>query len=454
MVPRIALAACLLVAALPAASAGAAPISSHPSLYACCTPTEMKERIFAESAALGAEFVRVDVQLNDVFENDTGGPAPGPDWRGLDEVIALARRYRVKVLGILLNPPSWLSTCPERWPHHVVCPVTDPGEYGRLAREIAAHAGPAIDHWEVINEPDGSWAFEGSAEDYARILVAAHAGIKARAPEDQVVLGGVMRPHDPAWLERVFAVPGAARSFDIANVHLRGPVDAVVARFGEFRGRLASFGFHGPVWVTEHGYPADPAFQTDPAFTGGDPAQAAYLTQSLVGLGEAGAGQLFVTLRDLGTTGEYATEGVEHMVEVPGYAVQRRPAFAAVRRLADQWEQVLAWRGEQRQHEHLQLMYEAAATLSRAQTMTTRQRLRQARALAADARRAVARSARRVAGEVTPPRAGRELARARALVARFRREFSWYRAVLGDYRLRGALHAAAVDDLKARIAGG
>ena len=454
MVPRVAIVACLLLVALPAAGAQAAPISSHPSLYACCTPFEMKERIFAESAALGAEFVRVDVQLNDVFENDTGGPAPAPDWRGLDEVIRLAQRYRVKVLAILLNPPSWISTCRERWPEHVRCPVTDPAQFGRLAGEIAAHAGTAIDHWEVINEPDGQWAFEGSAEDYARMLVASHSAIKARAPRDQVVFGGVMRPHEPAWLERVLAMPGAARSFSIANVHLRGPVDAVVNRFHEFRGRLAARGFTGPVWVTEHGYPADPAFQTDPAFRDGDPGQARYLTQSLVGLGEAGAGQIFVTLRDLGGFGEYATEGVEHLVEAPGYAVQRRPAFAAVRRLADNWQQVMAWRWEQRQHEHLERLYAVTAELSRPQAIIARQRLRQARALAHDARRSLTRASRRAVGQAVPPRAKRALARARALVARFRRERLWQVASLGDYRMRRDLHAAAVNDLKLRIAGG
>jgi hypothetical protein len=62
MVPRIAVAVCLVLAALPATSARAAPVSTHTMLYSCCTPFEMKERIFAESAALGAEYVRVDVQ--------------------------------------------------------------------------------------------------------------------------------------------------------------------------------------------------------------------------------------------------------------------------------------------------------------------------------------------------------------------------------------------------------
>jgi hypothetical protein len=436
---RAALAAALLMCVAPGA-VQSAPVSSHAMVYSCCTPPELKERIFSEAAALGAEYVRVDVQMGDVFETDGGGPAPSPDWRGLDEVIELAQRHRLRVLGILLNPPSWLTSCPGRFPHHVSCPATDAAEFGRLAGRIAAHAASAIDHWEILNEPDGEWAFEGSPEDYGSMLVATHAAIKSRAPGDQVVLGGLMRPHEPGWLERVLAVPGAAGSFDIANVHLRGPVDAVVSRYREVRERLARQGFAGPLWVTEHGYPADPAFQSDPAHTAGDLGQAGYLTKSLVGLGEAGAEQVFVTLRDHGSEGAYATEGLTRIVEAPGYEVQRRPAFAAVRRVAAGWAQLMAWRSQQRGHEQMQRFCETAATLWRAQALTGRQRLRQARALAADSGRPVISAQRR-------------LRRAQALVARYRRELGWQRAVLAEYRARAALHSAAAQDLRNRIAG-
>jgi hypothetical protein len=98
-------------------------------------------------------------------------------------------------------------------------------------------------------------------------------------------------------------------------------------------------------------------------------------------------------------------------------------------------------------------MYQAAAELSRVQAIVSRQRLRQARALTADARRSLATATRDDAGSVTPPRADRALATAQAKLARFRRELGWHKAVLADYRLRRGLHAAAVSDLMARIAG-
>ena len=63
--PTLAALAVALCAAVPAQ---AAPVSSHAMLYTCCTPPAMKERILSEAAASGAEYVRVDVELNGIFE--------------------------------------------------------------------------------------------------------------------------------------------------------------------------------------------------------------------------------------------------------------------------------------------------------------------------------------------------------------------------------------------------
>ena len=95
-----------------------------------------------------------------------------------------------------------------------------------------------------------------------------------------MVFGGVERPREHDWIERVFATPGAdaAQKFDIAAVHLRLRCATALGAgrvAGRWRELLQTYGFAGPIWVTEHGYPADPAFQWDPAYRGTDAATGA-----------------------------------------------------------------------------------------------------------------------------------------------------------------------------------
>ena len=421
-----------------AAPAHASPVSAHAMVHTCCTSSALKERIFSEAEALGAEYVRVDVELGGVFAT----PGSAPSWSKLDEVIELSRKHHVRILGILLAPPAG----------------ADEEDFGRLAGEIAEHAAGTIGHWEILNEPDARWAFDGTPEEYAAMLSAAYDAIKARAPGAQVLLGGLQRPDDPAWLERVFAVPGAdaIHKFDIANAHLRGPVDGVVQRYSQFRSWLAAKGFHGPVWVTEHGYPADPAFQTDPAYTGGDAAQAAYLTQTLVGLGEAGAEQVFVTQRD-NLEGEYASEGLEHIDETPGTPATRRPAFAAMHRLATRWDEVMSWRREQRENERLMAAYQADAAAAAQKTRLARTEVQEARflvAIAEDALAAPRASKRRTKRERIERRLTRRLERAQALLAGRRMVLIWDTAVTRWQRRKAFEHGVAVALLKQKIAGG
>jgi hypothetical protein len=420
--------------ALLAAPAQATPISAHAMVHTCCSSDAMKERIFEEAEAVGAEYVRVDVELSAIFEKPDGSERDAPDWARLDELLELAREHDVKVLGLLLGEPG------------------EPASFGQRAGELAEHARDTVRNWEILNEPDATWAFTGTPEQYAAMLSAAHDQIKSRVPEARIVFGGLQRPRDPAWLERVFATPGAdaIHKFDVANVHLRGPVDLVVNRYREFREWLGARGFTGPLWVTEHGYAADPAYQDVPAFSSGDQAQAAYLTQSLVGLGEAGAQQVFVTLRD-NLEGAYASEGLVHIEDTPDAPATRRPSFAAVRRVARDWDQLMAWRREQRENERLVELYQGMASVETGLARIARVKVREGRGRLGAALGAFANAPRSARAK---ERLVRRLAQARALVAARRATLLWHRAYARELRDRAAERSRAVASLKAQIAGG
>jgi hypothetical protein len=150
-------------------------------------------------------------------------------------------------------------------------------------------------------------------------------------------MGGLMRtPDDQSWVDRAFAaVPGLAARTDAVNVHIRGPIADVRLQLAAWR---AIFGVRAPgvpLWVTEAGYPADPAFQPDPGYQDGEPGQARYVSDLLSVLLGGGAAKVFVTERDnLG--GGFASEGL--VADDGGMmAVRPRVAFETFRAAAARW---------------------------------------------------------------------------------------------------------------------
>lgn len=314
------------------AQAGSAPIGAHSMLEVNSSYSLMQE-MFSEAAGMHAGAIRVDVAPVLIFPN---GPND-PNYRGLDEIMGLAQQYHLRVVANLFTIPTWLADCPAAEAIPARCGTDDLGGYSSVISKIVQHSSSVIHDWEIWNEPDSSQFFTGTPQQYAGMLRAAHDAIKQIDPQANVLLGGISSPAGASWLDQVFAALGvdAVHAFDIANVHERASLDALLPDLVRWRWFLASRGFTGPLWVTEHGYPADPAYQYDPAYTAGPASQAAYLTASIPTLLDAGAGEVFVTEHDsLG--GQFASEGVlaGGSSDPPGPLVQR-PAYAAVAAIAD-----------------------------------------------------------------------------------------------------------------------
>lgn len=295
--------------------------------------------MFVHAKESGAAFIRVDVAMESVFPQFA--PTGTRDWEGLDEVAELSARHGLPVLAVLQGTPRQDASCPdEPWLERRLCPPVDPVGWGDQAGAIASRYEGRIDHFQIWNEPDGMWAFRGGPEDYARLLSPAYQAVKREAPGATVVLGGMMQSGDAgrAWLNAAFSTPGvnAAGKFDIAAVHLRGPADGLGPALPVWRDFLRRWSRDVPVWITEHGYPSDHAWQRDPLFTGGLDAQAGYLSRSLPALATAGADQVFVTLRD-GGGGEFDSEGILEGIGQPGGTLHRKPAWYAVRQAALSW---------------------------------------------------------------------------------------------------------------------
>lgn len=324
-------------ASIGAPDALAGPYSSHSQLYACCTDSATKDALFREAKASGAAYIRVDVAMEAVlpeFAPPERLDSDGRDWSGLDEVAALSESHDLAVVAVLQGTPRQMAAClAEPWWERRVCPPAEPERWAALAADIAARYEGRIDHFQIWNEPDGQWAFRGSAEDYGRMLAAAYPAIRERAPAATVVLGGLMEAgaEARAWLDRALAVDDGApaHSFDVAAIHYRGPLEAIAPTVRDWRDYLSARGLATPLWVTEHGYPSDAAWQTEPGLTGGEDDQATYLSRSLPAFVAAGAEQVFVTLHD-GGGGAFDSEGILAGMAEPGGEFRRKPAWYAV----------------------------------------------------------------------------------------------------------------------------
>ncbi|MGO9959389.1 MAG: glycosyl hydrolase, partial [Solirubrobacteraceae bacterium] len=322
--------------AIGATPPGSSPIGVH-SMLQLDDPHGFMLAMFAQAAALHASAIRLDVAPALIFT----APGAPPDFSGLDEVMALSQQYGLPVVADLTTIPWWIADCqaPTDISAMDVCGTDDLTDYGAMIGQIVAHATSVIGDWEIWNEPDNGEFFTGTPQQYAQMLGAAYATIKAVDPNAEVLLGGISGTTGMSWLTQVFSTSGtdAAQDFDIANVHERNRLDALAGDIEAWKSFLAGYGFTGPLWVTEHGYPSDPAYQYDPAFSGGEASQAAYLSASIPTLIDAGAAEVFVTERD-NLTGQYASEGLlGGGVSDPPPAdplVIEKPAYLAVQTLA------------------------------------------------------------------------------------------------------------------------
>lgn len=345
---------------------GPRPIGAHSMLY-LNTPFSAMKAMFAQASDMGVSDIRLNIEVSSVFPGPaeprnrqnpltplqrraprlhvpgrgTGSnPLAHPQWAGVDRYLRLARAYNVHALAVLTSTPGWMARCPRGTRSGAIyrCPP-DPHDWGRAVGEIAAHTGGVIDDFEVLNEPDGRWSFLGTPQQYAAILAASYRAIHTANPTATVVLGGLMHvgAQGMRWMNAMLSTPqtDAVHRFDVANLHLRMAPTQIAGVACRWESYLRDRGFYGPLWVTETGYPANPAQQTEPGYETGQRAQAAWLTAAIPAMLASGVSRVFVTERDL-SRGTYASEGV---LQAPNPLpasppIRRRPSFYAVQRLA------------------------------------------------------------------------------------------------------------------------
>lgn len=152
-----------------------------------------------------------------------------------------------------------------KWARFVYAAVQRYRPGGVLARAQNWPAAAGVTHWEVWNEPDLPWFWDGSLPDYARLLKVAYLTIKHADPDAVVLTAGMANalPQYSNYYADVLAIyaadPLAAQHnyfHDIFATH--NYFDAWQSWYHVWRGGRAmeNYGLDKPIWLTESGVPA------------------------------------------------------------------------------------------------------------------------------------------------------------------------------------------------------
>ena len=180
---------------------------------------------------------------------------------------------------------------------------------GILFFKIATQYKGRVKHWIIWNQPDvsdpssGSYTWDGSEEDYYRLLKEAYLKIKAVDPTMQVHIAGLTYTWDQErgnrqYLDRlldiIIADPQAANEnffFDAVSYHLYYDPVQILSRLTDIRSILDAHGLgHKPIWINETNAPPSEDFIEPPtaptAFRITLDEQSAFVIQSFaLGLG-------------------------------------------------------------------------------------------------------------------------------------------------------------------------
>ncbi|MGN0852119.1 MAG: hypothetical protein ACI4Q3_01935 [Kiritimatiellia bacterium] len=199
----------------------------------------------------GIRYVRSD------FDSQAVRRADGSyDFTGYDRLLDELEARGVTLLPILYGydrgrPPADMET------------------YKAYVRTVVSHYARRLPVWEIWNEANLDGFFKGADPVYyAKVLQAAYETIKSVDPSLRVTFTGTAGvPLD--YIRRVFEA-GAAKSFDIMNVHPYShpaqPEGSMDVKTEKLRELMAEFGCGDkPIWYSEIGWPTHSVKVTFPS---------------------------------------------------------------------------------------------------------------------------------------------------------------------------------------------
>lgn len=222
-----------------------------------------------QAADLGADWERILFYWSEIQ------PEGPDDWNTLhvmEEWLRDGEAANREIIGLIKHTPAWATdgALYSGVPRGLYLPLDDPGNLwaGFVRRLVDYYSVRGIHRWIVWNEPDIDVGvhgneFEGSVEDYYRLLQVAYLVMKERDPQVTVHLAGLTYWHDVAagreqYLDRflrvVAADPEAAAHdyyFDVLSLHIYFRTETVLPVIAEMDAIQRRYGLAKPIWINE-----------------------------------------------------------------------------------------------------------------------------------------------------------------------------------------------------------
>lgn len=149
------------------------------------------EAVLQRLSALGVAWLRMDFPWSEI---QYAGPA-SYNVAAIDQVVAMASKYNIQVLGIIDYCPPWANGNQDQF-----YPPINPLDYATFASYLALRYGPrGVHHWEIWNEPNlGGYFWKPAADPaaYTKLLKLAYVAIKKADPNATVISGGLSPASD------------------------------------------------------------------------------------------------------------------------------------------------------------------------------------------------------------------------------------------------------------------
>lgn len=152
---------------------------------------------------LGAKYLRWE------FAHQLIEPEQGRfDWERTDRIVSEAKAQDIRILGLISSTAKWNSTRPDAADYYSYAPRDHKALHAYVTAVVNRYKD-YIKYWEIWNEPDLPYAWNGSHADFVRVMKTIYEAIKAADPEAKVAamaLDGGFAP----FLDAVLAAGGGA----------------------------------------------------------------------------------------------------------------------------------------------------------------------------------------------------------------------------------------------------